>query len=230
MSKANSLWTEHKSPDGRTYYYNTATKQSLWEKPDELKTPTELLLSKCPWKEYKSDTGRTYYHNVNTKESRWTVPEELQELKDKIAKEEIPKSSTLLVSSPISLHNEDSNSQSSLSMPLPGALPAPIPMPLIAPAIPGAPIPPMGQIPIPGMGPMGYMPPVMPMMPVPTANQVPNQNNTDGSSQSSALDQAMAATLAAISMPTTPKLDEESNQSTGQKNPAQVEIQPQNRN
>ncbi|KOX67770.1 Pre-mRNA-processing factor 40 like protein A [Melipona quadrifasciata] len=45
-------WTEHKAPDGRTYYYNSVTKQSLWEKPDELKTASELLLSQCPWKEY----------------------------------------------------------------------------------------------------------------------------------------------------------------------------------
>lgn len=37
-------WTEHKSPDGRTYYYNNVTKQSLWEKPDELKTIAEVSL------------------------------------------------------------------------------------------------------------------------------------------------------------------------------------------
>lgn len=37
-------WTEHRAPDGRTYYYNNITKQSLWEKPDELKTPTEVIL------------------------------------------------------------------------------------------------------------------------------------------------------------------------------------------
>lgn len=80
-----SSWTEHKAPDGRTYFYNHATKQSSWEKPDELKTHTELLLSQCPWKEYKSDTGRTYFHNVLTKESRWTIPKELEELKATIA-------------------------------------------------------------------------------------------------------------------------------------------------
>ncbi|XP_075746173.1 pre-mRNA processing factor 40 isoform X3 [Rhipicephalus microplus] len=80
-----SSWTEHKAPDGRTYFYNHATKQSSWEKPDELKTHTELLLSQCPWKEYKSDTGRTYFHNVITKESRWTIPKELEELKATIA-------------------------------------------------------------------------------------------------------------------------------------------------
>lgn len=32
-------WTEHTAPDGRKYYYNSRTKQSSWEKPEELKTP-----------------------------------------------------------------------------------------------------------------------------------------------------------------------------------------------
>lgn len=35
-------WTEHKAPDGRTYYYNNLTKQSSWQKPDCLKTPGEV--------------------------------------------------------------------------------------------------------------------------------------------------------------------------------------------
>lgn len=39
-----SEWSEHKSPDGRTYYYNSITKQSAWEKPDELKTIAEVCL------------------------------------------------------------------------------------------------------------------------------------------------------------------------------------------
>ncbi|KFQ42626.1 Pre-mRNA-processing factor 40 A, partial [Nestor notabilis] len=77
-----STWTEHKSPDGRTYYYNTETKQSTWEKPDDLKTPAEQLLSKCPWKEYKSDSGKPYYYNSQTKESRWAKPKELEDLED----------------------------------------------------------------------------------------------------------------------------------------------------
>lgn len=37
-------WSEHKAPDGRTYYYNSITKQSHWEKPEILKTPTEVIL------------------------------------------------------------------------------------------------------------------------------------------------------------------------------------------
>lgn len=39
-----SEWSEHKSPDGRTYYYNSNTKQSSWEKPDELKTAAEVCV------------------------------------------------------------------------------------------------------------------------------------------------------------------------------------------
>uniref|UniRef100_A0A8C4DNE4 Pre-mRNA-processing factor 40 homolog A n=1 Tax=Dicentrarchus labrax TaxID=13489 RepID=A0A8C4DNE4_DICLA len=81
--KKKSLWTEHKSLDGKTYYYNTETKQSTWEKPDDLKSPAEQMLSKCPWKEYKSDTGKPYYYNSQTKESRWTKPKELEDLEGK---------------------------------------------------------------------------------------------------------------------------------------------------
>lgn len=40
------MWTEHKSPDGRTYFYNNETKQSTWEKPDDLKTPAEVQVGK----------------------------------------------------------------------------------------------------------------------------------------------------------------------------------------
>uniref|UniRef100_A0A674EPK3 Pre-mRNA-processing factor 40 homolog A n=1 Tax=Salmo trutta TaxID=8032 RepID=A0A674EPK3_SALTR len=75
-----SVWTEHKSLDEKTYYYNTETKQSSWEKPDDLKSPAEQMLSRCQWKEYKSDNGKAYYYNSHTKESRWTKPKELEDL------------------------------------------------------------------------------------------------------------------------------------------------------
>lgn len=88
QSKKKSVWTEHKSLDGKTYYYNTETKQSTWEKPDDLKSPAEQMLSKCPWKEYKSDTGKPYYYNSQTKESRWTKPKELEDLEAMIKAEE----------------------------------------------------------------------------------------------------------------------------------------------
>ena len=42
LSPQKSNWTEHKAPDGRTYFYNHVTKQSSWEKPDELKSQSEV--------------------------------------------------------------------------------------------------------------------------------------------------------------------------------------------
>lgn len=38
-----SEWTEHKAPDGRSYYYNAKKAESVWEKPQPLKD----LESKC---------------------------------------------------------------------------------------------------------------------------------------------------------------------------------------
>lgn len=38
------IWTEHTSPDGRKYYFNSITKQSSWDKPDELKTSEEVII------------------------------------------------------------------------------------------------------------------------------------------------------------------------------------------
>lgn len=87
-ANSTSDWAEYKSDDGRIYYYNSATKQSSWEKPEEMKTETEKLLANCPWKEYRTDDGRLYYHNVVSKESMWTVPKELDDLKQKLAAEE----------------------------------------------------------------------------------------------------------------------------------------------
>ncbi|XP_062975839.1 pre-mRNA-processing factor 40 homolog B isoform X2 [Elgaria multicarinata webbii] len=81
-------WSEHRAPDGRVYYYNSETKQSSWEKPDDLKSKAELLLSRCPWREYRSETGKPYYYNTQSKESRWTRPRELDDIEALIKEEE----------------------------------------------------------------------------------------------------------------------------------------------
>lgn len=88
-SNATITWTQHVAQDGRVYFYNEMTKESSWEKPEELKTRNERLLSQCPWKEYQTDAGKTYFHNVITKESAWTIPKELKELKEKVEAEKI---------------------------------------------------------------------------------------------------------------------------------------------
>ncbi|XP_026535868.1 pre-mRNA-processing factor 40 homolog A-like [Notechis scutatus] len=133
-SKQKSTWSEHKSPDGRTYYYNTETKQSTWEKPDDLKTPAEQLLSKCPWKEYKSDSGKPYYYNSQTKESRWAKPKELEDLEAMIKAEENSKSEE---SVPVS--------SAAVAPGIPAAVasvpetPIPVPSAPVAPAVASAP-------------------------------------------------------------------------------------------
>ena len=37
-------WKEHQAPDGRLYYYNSESKISSWQKPDELKSKAEVSL------------------------------------------------------------------------------------------------------------------------------------------------------------------------------------------
>lgn len=29
------VWSDHQTPDGRTYFYNKVTKQSVWERPKD---------------------------------------------------------------------------------------------------------------------------------------------------------------------------------------------------
>ncbi|VDK67227.1 unnamed protein product [Onchocerca ochengi] len=71
------IWSEHTASDGRVYYYNKVTKQSSWQKPDELKTPEEKKLAAAKlWREYKTPEGRPYYYNIETKETTWVCPKD----------------------------------------------------------------------------------------------------------------------------------------------------------
>ncbi|OCF44951.1 pre-mRNA-processing factor 40 [Kwoniella heveanensis CBS 569] len=82
-----SQWSVHKNAEGRVYWSHAVTKQSVWEKPDELKTPFEKALSKTQWKQYTSK-DRPYYVNTVTKETKWDLPPELQELKKQVEERE----------------------------------------------------------------------------------------------------------------------------------------------
>ncbi|CAD7696897.1 unnamed protein product [Ostreobium quekettii] len=81
-SRPKSEWTEHKAPDGRTYYYNTTTRTSSWEKPPELMGTQEKADAETSWKEFVSPEGKKYYHNKITKQSRWEMPEELKQARE----------------------------------------------------------------------------------------------------------------------------------------------------
>ncbi|PKK69511.1 hypothetical protein RhiirC2_850665 [Rhizophagus irregularis] len=84
------IWTEHTSPDGRKYYFNSITKQSSWDKPDELKTSEELALGSCAWKEFTAEGGRKYYYNSITNESKWEIPPEYKEFLEKLERDKKP--------------------------------------------------------------------------------------------------------------------------------------------
>ncbi|XP_020581974.1 pre-mRNA-processing protein 40A [Phalaenopsis equestris] len=81
-----SDWQEHTAADGKRYYYNKKTRQSSWEKPFELMTPTERADASTEWKEFQTPDGRKYYYNKVTKQSKWSIPEEL-----KLAREQAEK-------------------------------------------------------------------------------------------------------------------------------------------
>jgi len=74
-------WTEHvDKTSGKTYYYNSLTKQSVWTKPAELMTPEEKAgKSASVWKEYQTPEGKKYYHNTVTNTTQWTRPPELDD-------------------------------------------------------------------------------------------------------------------------------------------------------
>lgn len=54
-----SEWTEYKTADGKTYYYNNRTLESTWEKPQELKDKGTLgfLLQLCTGSVAQTGTG-----------------------------------------------------------------------------------------------------------------------------------------------------------------------------
>ncbi|OJA09724.1 hypothetical protein AZE42_08800 [Rhizopogon vesiculosus] len=92
------MWTEHRNPEGRTYWFNTGSRESVWEKPDDLKSPFEKALAETKWKEYFSG-GRKYYYNTESKESKWDMPDELLLLLEKVEKEK--QSSQLVIAGSI---------------------------------------------------------------------------------------------------------------------------------
>ncbi|GAA5968719.1 hypothetical protein JCM11641_000709 [Rhodosporidiobolus odoratus] len=71
-------WAKHTSPDGRPYWSHPQ-KGSVWEKPDDLKTPLELEMGKSNWKEYETG-GRKYYTHTVSKETTWSMPKELKDI------------------------------------------------------------------------------------------------------------------------------------------------------
>jgi len=81
-SEANA-WKEYKDASGRSYYHDTRTNKTTYEKPACLKTEAERTLAPCKWKEYPTPDGRKYYSDGTN--SVWSEPAELTEYKARLA-------------------------------------------------------------------------------------------------------------------------------------------------
>lgn len=87
-TSAANVWAEMVAKNGRKFYYNTVTRCSKWEKPDELKTPEEIKISqKTKWKEYTCGDGRKYWYHEEKNLSVWEEPEEIKLIRAECAKE-----------------------------------------------------------------------------------------------------------------------------------------------
>jgi pre-mRNA-processing factor 40 len=97
-------WSEHKAPDGRSYYYNAVTKVSTYDRPAVLPklepvkaepvaaaAPAAAVVSPvevppCQWKAYDHN-GKTYYSDGKT--SLWEKPEEMKQHEAAVAKAKV---------------------------------------------------------------------------------------------------------------------------------------------
>ena len=81
-ASASGEWETHEAPDGRTYYHNSRTRESTYEKPEALMSATERAEASTRWRRFSaaadaSGTARTYWAHDVTGETTWETPKEI---------------------------------------------------------------------------------------------------------------------------------------------------------
>lgn len=71
-----SVWQAVANPNQRSYYYNSQSGESTYDKPRELWTRLDHALENTPWSEHQTDDGMTYWYNQDTQQSVWELPSE----------------------------------------------------------------------------------------------------------------------------------------------------------
>jgi hypothetical protein len=74
-----AVWTEHKTKDGRSYYYNKDTKESVWDRPEgfvpALEEANAAKHKAAQWEErLDKKSMRLYYYDRTSKTSQWIKP------------------------------------------------------------------------------------------------------------------------------------------------------------
>lgn len=70
LTRVSTEWKADSSP-------SQVTKESVWEKPRELKTALELEMDNTQWTEYATG-GRPYWVHKQSKETTWDMPQEIK--------------------------------------------------------------------------------------------------------------------------------------------------------
>ncbi|XP_017291935.1 WW domain-binding protein 4 [Kryptolebias marmoratus] len=119
---ATEVWVEGLTDDGHTYYYNSVTGESQWEKPADLQGESSASAqfeqpassSGSAWMEAVSPDGYTYYYNTETGESIWEKPADFpsNEASGSIKEEESQEEPVAPEPEPLSGGEESSNGAS----------------------------------------------------------------------------------------------------------------------
>ncbi|KAM0787405.1 hypothetical protein ACM66B_003489 [Microbotryomycetes sp. NB124-2] len=73
-------WSKHISPDGRPFWTNSITKESVWNKPRDLMSPAEREADETTDFQELESGGRPYWLNKKTKETTWTRPKAVEDI------------------------------------------------------------------------------------------------------------------------------------------------------